>query len=132
MFLTKFICWYSFYTLFSVRMFHDFLYKWNFWNSKAPWWYAFLLKAVIKFSWRNICFYRSFLISENKKSEFLGPLYKGRLHKCYKVYGDYIGFNTEQAESTKSRKYAEKPKKTKLENTYLYKAVLSKIVTKHE
>ena len=47
----------------------------------------------------------------------------------YKVCGDYIEFDTEQTESTKS---AEKPKKTKLENAYLYKPVLSKIMTKHE
>ena len=55
-------------------------------------------------------------------------LYKQWLSKCYNVYQDYIKFNTEQAENTKS---AEK-QKNKLEDTDLYKPVLNKLGTKQE
>ena len=41
-----------------------------------------------------------FLISENKNTEYLTP--KQWFCKCYKVYEDYIEFDTEQAENKKS------------------------------
>ena len=60
-------------------------------------------------------------------------LYKQWLYKCYKVYEDYIEFDTEQVESTKS---AERQKnsfpKEKVENEDLCKPVLNKIVSTYE
>ena len=61
-----------------------------------------------------------------------GP-HKQRLYKCYKVYEDYVKFDTEQAEKTKS---AERQKtifpKESVENTDLHKLVLKRIMTTHE
>ena len=41
----------------------------------------------------------NFLISENKNTDYVT---KQRFCKCYKVYEDYIKFDTGQAEKTKS------------------------------
>ena len=56
----------------------------------------FLIKSCTQ------CLLREQTVShkEDKNTDY--HLYKQRLCKCYKVFEDYIKFNTEQAENTKS------------------------------
>ena len=65
---------------------------------------CFLLKAVIKLLWLDFCFYKLFITSENKNTEYRHLLYKQRLYKCYNVYEDYNEFETRQVKKHKSAK----------------------------
>ena len=51
----------------------------------------------------RICFYKMFLINENKDTELLTPTIEMRwLYKCDKIYEDYIKFVAEHVENIKS------------------------------
>ena len=63
-------------------------------------------------------------ISENKNTAW-NLLYKQWLCKCYKVYEDYVEFDT-------NAKYAQEDKKTSLQEESLENPVLNKIMTTYE
>ena len=57
-------------------------------------------------------------------------LYKEPLCKCYKVYEDYIKFDTKRHKTEKAQK-GSFPKES-VENVDLHKPIMSKIMTTHE
>ena len=72
-----------------------------------------------------------FLISENKNTEYLTP--KQWFCKRYKVYEDYIEFDTEQAENKNGQKDKKLNfPKVNVEKAGLYKPLLNKVMTTHE
>ena len=77
----------------------------------------------MKFLWHDFCFYKLFLISENKSTEHLIPT------NAIKVYEDFIEINIEQAENTKSAERQTTFPNKYAENTDLCKPVLNKIMT---
>ena len=83
--------------------------------------HIFLLKQLYSNFYDAICFYKLFLIIENKNSYH------------HKVNTDYIELGTEQAENTKSqeRQKTSLPKEW-VENVDLYKPMLNKIMTTYE
>ena len=94
MFLTKFIVDSVLVLSFSVWMFHIFPYKWNVRMG--------CLEAKLFFkSCAQIFMFLQIVFNKWEQSTLHLP-YKHWLCKCYKVYDDYIEFDTEKTENTKS------------------------------
>ena len=79
----------------------------------------------------RIIFLKLFLIREKKNTQITWHLlYKQSLYNCDKLYENYIEFDTEQVENTKS---AERQKniflKEKVDKWDLHKPVSNKIIT---
>ena len=70
------------------------------------------------------------------KTQITWHLHKQRWCKCYKIYEDYIKFDAEQAENTKSAERLKKKNdsfpKESVENADLLKPLLNKVKTTHE
>ena len=95
--------------------------------------FFFKLKGFLEASSAQIWFYKLFLISESKNQNTWHLPNKHWLCKCYKVWEDYIEFDTEQAENTSSaeRQKTNFPKESVENADDLYEPVLNKIMTTH-
>ena len=126
MFLTKLIC-YSVFTTLSVCECSTFsfvngIFKTQKLNSSLE--ACFLLRAVLDLLWRDIYFYKLFLINKIKNTEYLNSDYTNVI-KFTKI--QHITGRKHKRRKTKNSF----PKKW-VENPDLYKPVLNKIMTSYE
>ena len=87
-------------------------------------------RAVLNLLCRDICFYKLFLINENKNTEYLNSDYANVI-KFMKI----ISNSTHNKQKTQKR--AERQKRTSfpkesVENADLYKPILNKIMAAHK
>ena len=114
MFLTKLIC-YSVFTTLSVCECSTFsfvngIFKTQKLNSSLEAW--FLLRAVLDLLWRDICFYKLFLINKIKNTEYLNNDYTNII-KFTKISTSTHNRQKTQAQKDKkqfSKKLSRKPR----------------------